>query len=64
MAKDYTSSLNLPSTKFEMRANLPTREPLMLDYWNSIGLYNKMQENAKGRPTFVVHDVTGIFGFG
>ena len=56
MAKDYTSSLNLPSTKFEMRANLPTREPLMLDYWNSIDLYNKMQENAKGRPTFVVHD--------
>ena len=56
MAKDYTSSLNLPSTKFEMRANLPAREPLMLDYWNSIDLYNKMQENAKGRPTFVVHD--------
>ena len=56
MAKDYTSSLNLPSTKFEMRANLPTREPLMLDYWNSIGLYGKMQERAAGKPTFVIHD--------
>ena len=56
MAKDYTSSLNLPSTKFEMRANLPTREPLMLDYWTSIDLYGKMQQNAQGRPTFVVHD--------
>ena len=56
MAKDYTSSLNLPSTKFEMRANLPTREPLMLDYWNSINLYSKMQERAAGKPTFVIHD--------
>ena len=56
MAKDYTSSLNLPSTKFEMRANLPTREPLMLDYWNSINLYGKMQERAAGKPTFVLHD--------
>ena len=56
MAKDYTSSLNLPSTKFEMRANLPTREPLMLDYWNSINLYGKMQERAAGKPTFVIHD--------
>ncbi len=56
MAKDYTSSLNLPSTKFEMRANLPVREPLMLDYWNSIDLYNKMQKNAEGKPTFVIHD--------
>ena len=56
MAKDYTGSLNLPSTKFEMRANLPSREPLMLDYWNSIGLYDRMQERAAGKPTFVVHD--------
>ena len=56
MAKDYTSTLNLPSTKFEMRANLPTREPLMLDYWNSIDLYGKMQERRAGKPTFVLHD--------
>ena len=56
MAKDYTSSLNLPSTKFEMRANLPTREPLMLEYWNSINLYQQMQERRAGKPTFVVHD--------
>ncbi len=56
MAKDYTSTLNLPSTKFEMRANLPTREPLMLDYWKSIDLYSRMQERRAGRPTFVLHD--------
>lgn len=56
MAKDYTSTLNLPSTKFEMRANLPAREPLMLEYWKSIDLYGKMQERRAGKPTFVLHD--------
>ena len=30
MAKDYTSTLNLPATEFPMRANLPEREPGML----------------------------------
>ncbi len=56
MAKDYTSTLNLPTTSFEMRANLPTREPKMLEYWESIDLYNKMLENNADCPTFVLHD--------
>ncbi len=56
MAKDYTSTLNLPSTEFPMRANLPQREPDMLKYWESIDLYNKMQENAKDKPLYVLHD--------
>ena len=30
MAKDYTSTLNLPSTEFAMRANVPQREPDMI----------------------------------
>ena len=56
MAKDYTSTLNLPTTEFPMRANLPQREPDMLKYWESIDLYNKMQENAKDKPLYVLHD--------
>ena len=39
MAKDYTSTLNLPATDFPMRANLPQREPDMLKYWDSIDDY-------------------------
>ena len=38
MAKDYTSTLNLPTTEFPMRAGLPQREPEMVKYWNSIVL--------------------------
>ncbi|MBR3894276.1 MAG: isoleucine--tRNA ligase [Clostridia bacterium] len=56
MAKDYTSTLNLPETEFPMRANLPQREPDTLKYWEDMDLYNKMQENAKGKPLFVLHD--------
>ncbi len=56
MAKDYTSTLNLPNTGFAMRANLPQREPLMLDYWKEMGLYEAMQRNAEGSEPFILHD--------
>lgn len=56
MAKDYTSTLNLPKTEFSMRANLPEREPKMLEYWNSIDLYGKMLAKNEGKPSFVLHD--------
>ncbi len=56
MAKDYSASLNLPNTAFAMRAELPKREPQMLDFWAGLDLYGRMQENAAGKPTFVLHD--------
>ena len=56
MAKDYSASLNLPSTAFAMRAELPKREPQMLDYWNDMKLYEQMQKVRAGKPTFVLHD--------
>ncbi len=56
MSKDYSNTLNLPKTEFPMRAGLPTREPLTVDYWKKISLYDKMQEHAAGKPTYVLHD--------
>ena len=56
MAKDYSASLNLPNTTFAMRAELPKREPQMLDYWKEMKLYERMQEVRAGKPTFVLHD--------
>ena len=56
MAKDYKSTLNMPVTSFDMKANLPVREPKMLEYWNSIELYNAMLKNNEGKPLFVLHD--------
>ena len=56
MAKDYTSSLNLPSTSFAMRANLPQREPEMLKYWEGMDLYARLQEQNADKPAFILHD--------
>ncbi len=56
VAKDYTGTLNLPSTSFSMRANLPQREPEMIKYWDSIDLYGKMQKAGEGKPMFLLHD--------
>ena len=56
MSKDYTSTLNLPSTSFAMRANLPQREPEMLKYWENIDLYSLMLKQNEGHEQFVLHD--------
>ncbi len=37
-------TLNLPKTDFSMKANLPKREPLLLEVWVEIGLYQKVRE--------------------
>ncbi|WP_456623393.1 isoleucine--tRNA ligase [Bradyrhizobium sp. P5_C12] len=55
-AKDYSKTLFLPQTEFPMRAGLPQREPEILKYWNDIGLYDKLRQEAQGRAKFVLHD--------
>ncbi|MBQ8911492.1 MAG: class I tRNA ligase family protein, partial [Clostridia bacterium] len=56
MAKDYTGTLNLPKTDFQMRANLPAREPEMLKAFEEKDLYNNMLKKREGKPSFVLHD--------
>ena len=53
MSKDL---INLPKTAFSMKANLPTREPEILEYWNKINLYDELRNESKGREKFVLHD--------
>ncbi|MET4605757.1 isoleucyl-tRNA synthetase [Bradyrhizobium sp. JR4.1] len=55
-AKDYSKTLFLPQTEFPMRAGLPQREPELLKYWNDIGLYDRLRQEAQGRAKFVLHD--------
>lgn len=50
------STVNLPKTSFSMRANLPLKEPDLIDYWNKISLYEKLRANSKGNEKFVLHD--------
>jgi isoleucyl-tRNA synthetase len=53
---DYKQTINLPNTGFPMKADLANREPAMLAAWERNGLYEKIRDVAKGRPSFVLTD--------
>ncbi|MFA5903469.1 MAG: isoleucine--tRNA ligase [Desulfobacula sp.] len=53
---DYKNTLNLPSTEFAMKANLPQREPVQLKEWDDKKIYQKLREQSKGRDLFILHD--------
>ncbi|WP_075506440.1 isoleucine--tRNA ligase [Candidatus Pelagibacter communis] len=50
------SNINLPKTAFSMKANLPIREPEILDYWQKINLYDQLRKSSKGKEKFILHD--------
>ncbi len=50
------SQINLPKTAFSMKANLPVREPEILEYWQKINLYMELRNSSKGKEKFVLHD--------
>ena len=53
---NYKDTLNLPSTDFPMKANLPNREPEILKHWDSIKLYEEIRKKSKGSKKFILHD--------
>ena len=53
---DYKDTLNLPKTDLAMKANLPSKEPKMLEYWEDINLLEKIREARSGRENFILHD--------
>ena len=53
MSKD---SLHLPKTAFSMKANLPNKEPLILEKWERNKIFEKLRNNSKGKEKFVLHD--------
>ncbi len=53
---DWKDTLNLPKTKFSMKANLQVTEPQMLAHWDEIGLYRLLREQRRGAPVFILHD--------
>ncbi|MDR1396115.1 MAG: isoleucine--tRNA ligase [Desulfarculales bacterium] len=53
---DYKNTLNLPQTPFPMKANLPQREPEILEDWRRMDLYARIREQSAGRPKYILHD--------
>ncbi|MDQ8040132.1 MAG: class I tRNA ligase family protein, partial [Rickettsiella sp.] len=53
---DYKNTLNLPHTKFPMRADLANAEPVILKRWATLGLYNQLRQKNHGKPKYILHD--------
>jgi isoleucyl-tRNA synthetase len=53
---DLKATVNLPTTDFPMKANLPQNEPKMLEHWQSIRIYDLVRKARLGAPTWVLHD--------
>lgn len=53
---ELKKTLKMPRTEFEMRGNLPTKEPKWVEKWEKDGLYYKMIEKNKGNEEYMLHD--------
>ena len=50
-AKSYKDTVNLPKTKFDMRANAVKREPELQQFWADQEIYDRLShDNPPRRP--------------
>ena len=54
--KDYSKTVNLPKTDFQMKANLAQREPNFLKELYDAKIYQKMRAKNQGKKKFILHD--------
>ncbi len=50
------NNLNLPKTIFSMKANLPSKEPKILETWDKIKLFERLRKKSAGKKKFILHD--------
>jgi len=53
---EYKDTLNLPKTKFKMKANLAREEPKLLEFWEEQKTYKKVLEKKKNLEKYILHD--------
>src|ERR1700759_2410625 len=53
---DLKKTIHLPRTDFPMKASLAQLEPKLLAHWDETGIYGRIREGRKGRPTYILHD--------
>jgi len=53
---EYKDTLNLPKTKFKMKANLAREEPKLLEFWEEQETYKKVLEKKKNLKKYILHD--------
>ncbi|MBQ7892113.1 MAG: isoleucine--tRNA ligase [Erysipelotrichaceae bacterium] len=53
---DFKDTLLMPNTAFEMRGNLPKKEPGYQARWEEMNLYQEMLKRNEDKTPFVLHD--------
>lgn len=56
MSVSYRDSLNLPTTSFPMKAGLSIQEPLMIEKWENIQLYQQLRQLRAKKKRYILHD--------
>ena len=46
---NYKDTLLMPKTEFEMRGNLPKKEPKYVERWQKENMYERVIEQNKGK---------------
>ena len=46
---EYKDTIFLPKTSFEMRANLPQKEPGILKIWENEKIFQTLRKKSKGK---------------
>ncbi|MHB8781125.1 MAG: isoleucine--tRNA ligase [Candidatus Geothermincolia bacterium] len=53
---NYKDTLNLPKTDLPMKADLPHREPEMIERWDRLRIYDMVTRANSDGPRFILHD--------
>jgi len=53
---EYKDTLNLPKTKFKMKANLAREEPKLLEFWEEQETYKKVLKKKKNREKNILNE--------
>ena len=53
---EIKDSILLPKTEFSMKADLPKKEPAILDSWQKNNVYDSLRKDSKDKEKFILHD--------
>src|SRR5512137_1370526 len=53
---DYSKTVHLPKTAFPMKADLPKREPPMIEFWEKNKTYEEILKKRANQPKYILHD--------
>ena len=53
---DYKATINLPRTDFPQKANLSRKELEILEKWEEMDIYQRIETAERRKETYILHD--------